>query len=203
VSHEHLNKFYSDHQALGEFLLKSGELSFAVEAGNNFRRSLVLAVASFFEHEICEIIRQMPAQHANGNSMLTALIEAKAISRQYHAYFDWDNLSANKFFGSFGDACKTAFLAKTKADASFKASVMAFLELGQTRNRLVHRNYVQFDVDKTAEDIYAQFKQALGLLDYIRSTLLPPKPVVLADAAVPIVEPLPATGGPAAMPGDC
>lgn len=175
MGREYIDKFYDDHVALGNFLLEKNEVSFANEAGNNFRRSLVLAIASFFEHEISETIRQMPAHHAAGNTMLTALIEAKAVSRQYHAYFDWDNLSANKFFGSFGDDCKAAFQAKTKADTAFKASVTAFLELGQTRNRLVHRNYVQFDVDKTAEDIYAQFKLALLFLDYIRATLLPPK----------------------------
>ena len=189
MSREHINKFYADHAALGEFLLQNGELSFAVEAGNNFRRSLVLAVASFFEHEISEIIRQMPALHAEGNTMLTALIETKAISRQYHTYFDWNNMTANPFFGSFGDSCKAAFQAKTKADAAFKASVNAFLELGQTRNRLVHRNYVQFDVDKTAEDIYAQFKLALDFLDYIRATLLPSKAPVPEVALAPSADP--------------
>lgn len=185
MSRDYIDKFYADHIALGEFLLQSKELSFAVEEGNNFRRSLVLAVASFFEHEICEIIRQMPALHAGGNALLTSLIEAKAISRQYHTYFDWDNMSANKFFGSFGDGCRAAFQAKTKADANFKASVMAFLELGQTRNRLVHRNYVQFDVDKTAEDIYAQFKLALDFLEYIRTTLLPSESSVPTTATTP------------------
>lgn len=196
MSREHIDKFYDDHLALGEFLLKSGEMSFAVEAGNNFRRSLVLAVASFFEHEISEIIRQMPARHAEGNAMLTALIETKAISRQYHTYFDWDNMSANKFFGSFGDGCKSEFQAKTKGDTAFKASVTAFLELGQTRNRLVHRNYVQFDVDKTAEDIYTQFKLALAFLDYIRVTLLPPKSMLSAAAQTSTVDPLHPSGSP-------
>jgi hypothetical protein len=104
--------------------------------------------------------------------MLTSLIEAKAVSRQYHTYFDWNAPSANGFFGCFGEAIKAAFVAKIKAEPEFKQSTLAFLELGQTRNRLVHRNYVQFDVDKTPEEIYAQFKASLPFLTYISHVLL-------------------------------
>jgi len=172
MSRQYIDKFYEDYSALHRYLLERNEPSFAIEIGNNFRKSLVLAIASYFEHAICDVIRTMTSTHASGNVLLTSLVEAKAVSRQYHAYFDWDSPSANKFFGCFGEACKADFLARQKAEPDFKASTQAFLELGQTRNRLVHRNYVQFDVDKTPEEIYGQFTIALPFLEYVSRTLI-------------------------------
>jgi hypothetical protein len=131
----------------------------------------LLAVASYFEHEVSQIIRDVPVKHAAGNALLSALVENKAVSRQYHTYFDWDKLNANKFFASFGDECKEKFVKRTR-DPEFKDCVNAFLQIGQSRNRLVHRNFVEFDVEKTPEEIYFLFEKALIFVKYIRDSLL-------------------------------
>lgn len=167
----HIDKFYQEFKSLEAFLIERGELSFAVEVGSNFRRSLILAVASYFEHEICEILRAMSEAYAPGNPMIASLIEKKVITRQYHTYFDWDNLSANSFFGMFGENCKSKFQARNK-DPDFKVSVVSFLEIGQMRNKIVHNNFVRFDVDKTPDDVFSLYMKALPFIDYMRRELL-------------------------------
>jgi hypothetical protein len=44
--------------------------------------------------------------------------------------------------------------------------------LGTTRNRLVHLNYVLFDIDKTPEDIMGLYRAALIFIPFLRSLLL-------------------------------
>ncbi|MFG1342484.1 HEPN domain-containing protein [Xanthobacter autotrophicus] len=175
MSTSYVEEFYRAHTELIGYLINSGQPSFASDANDNFRRSLVLAIASYFEHEISEVVRKLPVKHAQGNPFLMALVEQKAVSRQYHTYFQWDGPNANRFFSLFGAAYKEAAEKKFKEDGEFKASVQAFLSLGDTRNKLVHENYVRFSVDLTPEDIIARFRQAEKFLDYVRETLLPPQ----------------------------
>ncbi|HVJ55414.1 MAG TPA: HEPN domain-containing protein [Aliidongia sp.] len=170
-----IEAFYRGNVELIEFLLANEQLSYASDAADNFRRSLVIAIGSFFEGEISDIVRQLPFHHANGNAFLTSLIERKAVSRQYHTYFDWENSSANSFFSMFGAEYKAACQRKLNDEPSFKSAVQAFLSLGATRNQIAHKNYVSFNVDKTPEDIVKEFRQALTFVEYVRASLLPPK----------------------------
>lgn len=171
-----IEAFYQGHVEIIDFLLKNGQPSFASDANDNFRRSLILAVASFFESEICAIVRALPAHHADGNAFLTALIDQKAVTRQYHSYFDWEKTNANKFFSMFGPEYRIACQKKVESDADFQAAVRAFLSLGVARNRVAHQNYVDFTVDKTPADIIEEFRRALTFVEYVRSSLLPAKP---------------------------
>ena len=185
VSVASIEAFYKAHTDLIEFLIENGQPTFASDTTDNFRRSLVLAVASFFETEISAIVRALPARHADGNAFLTALVDQKAVTRQYHGYFDWDKTNANKFFSMFGPEYKAACQKKVEAEPDFQAGVRAFLSLGDTRNRIAHLNYVEFTVDKTPNDIITEFRSAMKFVDYVRSTLLPPKPPAPADVDAP------------------
>src|ERR1700749_345153 len=93
-----IETFYASHKAVVDFLIASEQPSFASDTNNNFRRSLILAIASSFEHEIAVIIAEIPRVHAGGNPIMVGLIEQKEIPRQYHTYFDWEKKNANKFF---------------------------------------------------------------------------------------------------------
>lgn len=183
----HVEEFYRVHRDLIDYLIQNNQPSFASEANDNFRRSLVLAIASYFEHEISNIVRDLPVHHAGSHPMLLAIIEQKAVARQYHSYFDWDSPNANKFFSLFGSEYKAMASRKVTDDPDFKRAVAAFLALGVTRNRLVHQNYVQFDVDKTPEDIIGLYRDALAFLDFIKATLLPPR---LAEASEATSQPI-------------
>ena len=191
-----IEAFYKSHTDLVEFLLENGQPTFASDTTDNFRRSLVLAVASFFETEISAIVRTLPARHAAGNAFLTALVDQKAVTRQYHGYFDWEKTNANKFFSMFGPEYKAACQKKVDAEPDFQAAVRAFLSLGDTRNRIAHLNYVEFTVDKSPNDIIDDFRRAQAFVDYVRSSLLPPLP----EEGEPAPGPASETGGPAPPP---
>jgi HEPN superfamily RiboL-PSP-like protein len=180
MSAEFVEAFYRAHAELGQYLIDAREISYATDFNTSFRRSLVLAIASFFEHEVTGVMREIPARHAGGSVIVTALLERQVIRRKYHTFFNWDDLSAGPFFALFGDEYKTMAQARVRADAGIGAAMKAFLELGQIRNRLVHENFVAFTVDKTPEELMDQFRIAQAFVAFMRETLLPaaPEPTV-------------------------
>jgi len=50
-------------------------------------------------------------------------------------------------------------------------SIRAFLEVGQQRNRLAHQNFASFALEKTSDEIFALYKQALPFVDRIGDEL--------------------------------
>jgi HEPN superfamily RiboL-PSP-like protein len=169
---EEIEAFYEVHRALYDYLLAQSQLTFANETNNSFRRSLILAIASYFENEITNVVREVPRRHAGGHPFICELIEQKAVARQYHTYFDWEGGNANRFFALFGTNFRDAARVMVQRDNALDGSIRAFLELGNTRNRLVHLNYITFDVDKTPEDMMALFRSALGFVAFLKEQLL-------------------------------
>ena len=163
--------FYESHKQIYSYLLEVEEVSFATDISVTFNRSLILAIASYFEHEITEILREIPIKHAAANAYIAAMVEKQVIARKYHTYFDWDKLSANTFFSLFGDEYKKAAKLQQESNVELKNAIKDFLELGQIRNKLVHQNYVQFEVVKTPEELIAQFRSALKFSDFLRKSL--------------------------------
>jgi hypothetical protein len=172
MSAEFVEAFYRTHVELGQYLIDAREVSYATDFNTSFRRSLVLAIASFFEHEVTAVMREIPVQHAEGCDIIASLLERQVIRRKYHTFFDWDDLKPMPFFALFGDAYKTMAQTRVKADAEVGAAMRAFLELGQIRNRLVHGNFVAFDIDKTPDELIGQFRIAQKFIAFMKETLL-------------------------------
>lgn len=166
-----VEKFYERHQALYEFLLTSGEVSFASDFTETYTRGLVLAIASYFEHDITEILTEIPEKRGGGDPVVTAMIVRQAISRKYHTYFDWEKLKPGPFWALLGEDFKAQAVKDVKADDAVEKGIQAFLELGQLRNNLVHQNYVQFTVNKTPGELIDQFRSALAFPQYLRKML--------------------------------
>jgi hypothetical protein len=105
----------------------------------------------------------------NKHVTLCSLIQNRVIERQYHTYFDWEGSNANKFFGMFGSEFREKCAADVKADPALKQSIVAFLNLGNTRNQTIHLNFASFTMDKTVEEAYALYKKALAFVDYLKN----------------------------------
>jgi hypothetical protein len=58
-----------------------------------------------------------------------------------------------------------------KNDAQLREAIRAFIELGRTRNQLVHQNFAIFPLEKTAEEIYNLYKNALLFVEGFPSKL--------------------------------
>jgi hypothetical protein len=201
-----IDAFYQRHVEMHRYLMAQGEVSFASDLNTTFTRSLVLAIASYFEHELTAIMREVPVKHAAGNPFITAMLEKHVIAFKYHTWFDWKDLKAGNFFALFGPDFKKAVEAKLKTSAADAEALMAFLQVGSLRNRLVHQNYVQFDITKTPEELHKEFHKALRFMAFVRENVFPMGTMAAAtpataDAPAEQAAPNPVPDPPAPAPG--
>lgn len=137
------------------------EPSLSIAASDNFRKSLVLASASYFEHRISTCVEEFVHERAAGATLIVAFVRNKAISRQYHTWFKWDDNNANQFFGLFGPDFKQMMQERVKASEELRTAIRAFLEIGNERNKMIHQDFASFPLEKTLDEIYALYTQAL------------------------------------------
>ena len=162
-----IDRIYADHQALTQYLSQRTEPSFSQMVDDDFRKLLALSVASLFEHTITDATLKFCTIKADGDSGLYCFVRMKAVERQYATYFDWNGKTANTFFKLFGEPLGASMKDDVKKNAELKAGCDAFLELGYLRNCLIHQNLASFAFEKTAEEVYAEYKQATRFVDYI------------------------------------
>lgn len=91
----------------------------------------------------------------------------KAVSRQYHTWFQWKESNANSFFGLFEKDFRDFMKNKVRDDDELGASVRAFMELGRERNRVVHEDYGAVTLEKTTEEIYALYRRAMNFVEML------------------------------------
>ena len=166
-----IDRLYADHQALTQYLSQQTEPSFVGMVDDDFRKLLALSVASLFEHTITDAILKFCEIKAAGDSGLYCLVRMKAVERQYATYFDWNGKTANTFFKLFGDTLGISMKNEVKNNSQLKAGCDAFLELGYVRNCLVHQNFASFAFEKTAEEVYEEYKLALKFVEYVVARL--------------------------------
>lgn len=153
-----VESLYDDYLSLRDVL--KDDPSGLVSLERIFPKALLLASASFLEvtttHAVSMLFSVTDAPE------LQLFIERKALKRQFHTLFDWDRQKANGFFAMFGDACRDRYKKEYQADANLSESADSFLEIGSLRNQLVHQNYADFNLSKTAEEIAALHARAVA-----------------------------------------
>jgi RiboL-PSP-HEPN len=160
VSEDLIARIMVDHTALMDYLGAQGEISFLSTMESSLPKVVLLAAASDLEHEIQQIIISYYMEQTNNCEFAISFVHNKAVSRQYHTYFDWKNRSANSFFALFGDRFKVKAREALKADADMAQAVADFCEIGDLRNQLVHENYAAFTMEKTAHEVHAMYVSA-------------------------------------------
>jgi hypothetical protein len=166
-----VDRIHGEFTELLGVLTASGEISLRAAADDSFRKVLIISAASYFEHELTNVVRAYVDEVTSSDGLVGALVENKAVSRQYHTWFDWDGKNANQFFGMFGEAFKAHMKALVKASPDLERCVRAFLEVGQQRNRLAHQNFASFALEKTADEIFALYKEALPFVARVGTEL--------------------------------
>lgn len=162
---------HEDFSALLSVLDEADEVSLRAVADDNFRKSLLLAAASYFERRMTDAVLSFVEDAANRNRLVTALVRNKAISRQYHTWFQWDGGNANSFFGLFGSGFRDFMKSRIGEDDDLDDAVRAFLEIGRERNRLVHQDFGAFPLEKTTEEIHALYRRALRFVEAVPGAL--------------------------------
>jgi hypothetical protein len=166
-----VDRLYRDNRDLLDYLQRNEEISYRVEVDSNFRKTLLLSVASYFESIMKDILLDFFKEQTNKSTVVLSFIENKAIERQYHTYFNWEGNNANSFFGLFGEDFRDFMKKEVRTDNQLDESIRAFLKLGNTRNQLVHQNFASFSLENTAEEIYQLYEQAEYFVDVLPKKL--------------------------------
>ncbi len=168
-----IDQQYINGNSLVDYLKSQQQLSYYTEAENNFRKNILLSAASYFENEITETVIEFAKVHSDNDDLIISIIKQKAVSRQYHTYFQWDgSKNANSFFSLFGDEFKNKMSKKVKDEPKLEESIKAFYQIGQERNKMVHQNFAEIVIDKTAEEIYKLYQSSLLFLETIKKELI-------------------------------
>ncbi|SRR6266478_844859 len=166
-----VDRLHAEFQALITVLSAAAEPSLQSTANDCFRKALLLTAASHFEAKISQTVLLFISEASGSNERVTEFARQKGISRQYHTWFDWERTNANKFFALFGEAFKKEMDERVKGDDALDDSIKAFLEVGRERNRLVHQDFGNFTLEKTATEIFELYQQASAFAEALPGLL--------------------------------
>ena len=165
-----VESLYKDAFELDKFLMLNNEVSLRVSADANLRKSILLASASFYERQVCDLIIEYVGSRTN-DERVVSFVTTKAISRQYHTLFDWNSNNCNSFLGLFGPAFKKSFTERIAMKPELDDAVKLFLEIGRERNRMVHQDFGQYALEKTSEEICGIHQNAKLFVSELRASL--------------------------------
>ncbi|MGG7056073.1 HEPN domain-containing protein [Nitrosomonas sp. ANs5] len=162
-----IDSYFIQHKQLSDFLLEKKEISLKSDADRRFAKVLILATASYFEERIITALSDYSDALLNGDEKISSLLKIKALERQYHTLFDWKENNANRFFSHFGENIKKKHKEDVSQNEIIRDGEKMFMTLGRMRNVLVHTNFAVTPIDKTHEEIYTMFRDALRFVDYV------------------------------------
>ena len=162
-----VERLHNEFNDLLQLLEKTDEISLKSMAEDNFRKVLLLASASYFERVVTDDVISFVDEISSSNPLIVSFLKNKAIKRQYHTWFNWEDKNANQFYGLFGSEYFDFMKNKIKNSSDLENAVRSFLELGRERNRLVHQDFATFSLEKTSLEIFSLFQKATFFVEYI------------------------------------
>jgi len=165
-----ISKSYNDFLKLKEFLREQGEVDFSINLENDFTKNLLISSASFIEDSLQKVLIQFVESNSN-KDIIIHFLKNKAISRQYHSYFDWKSKNINNFLGLFGVDFKKKFNQDIKIIENMELNVESFLELGRLRNELVHQNFILYKLEKTSQEIFSLFEESSKFITFFEEKI--------------------------------
>lgn len=162
-----INGFVEDYYELKGYLLDSGQISLENNVENHLKKVMLLSCASYYETQIQEIIKSFVQRNSTDDKISNFVIK-KAISRQYHTYFTWDGNNVNSFLGLFGEEFKKEVSTTISNDEALKEQMKAFLQLGNERNKMVHENFLVYNLEKTFDEIIVLNEKADKFVNFLR-----------------------------------
>lgn len=156
-----VDRVYLEARGVIDLLKEADEMSLALSAEDVLRKALLLSAASYFEHVLSGVVEDFVRSKVGHDDMVPSLVKAKAISRQYHTWFDWSGGNANRFFSMFGERFKSYMAGVVKEDVDLDDGIRSFIKVGDLRNRLSHQDFSTFPLTFTTDEIYDLYKKAL------------------------------------------
>ena len=171
VTNNRIEELWNDHNSLVGFLQSHNQLQLISRIEEAFSKTLVVAVASYFEVRLTQSIIELYREMTQGAEVLAQFVRKQAIGRRFAQLFNWgdeaqSSQNANSFYNLFGSSFSDHMKRKVQNDPSLDASIKAFLEIGNIRNQMVHGNYADFQLqNKNVEDVYQLYQSATKFLD--------------------------------------
>lgn len=161
-----VDRLHGEFADLRDFLKASNGDEFLSTVEGYLPRTMLLAVASYFEGRLSEEVQRLAAEQAGDRHVLTWLVRNKVVRRQYHTWFSWDARNVNTFLSMFGQEFKDEAAKWIAEDGNLRRAVMDFLEIGRERNRLVHENFGDAPLELTTADVYSLYESASAFVDW-------------------------------------
>jgi hypothetical protein len=171
MQHATIDRLYQGFSEASAILGNNGEISLLTLLDDVARKSMLLSAASYFERRICDDVLDFAKNSSGTNSLIPSLVGSRVIKRQYHTWFDWNSNNANSFFSMFGAHFVAYMKGAIAGDDAVASQILAFIEIGRERNKLVHNDYAVFTVEKTALEIYELYRNAALFVDRIAMDL--------------------------------
>ncbi len=152
------------------YLDSQSEVTYRSDFEESFKKNLVLSISSYFEDLICQIILEYVEARTEHSETICSFFKNR-FKRQFHTFFDWDSKNANTFFSLFGEEFKKRCESRVKSDPDLDAGIKAFIELGETRNSLVHLNFASYQLPKTSEEYYLLYQTSLRFTEFVKEQL--------------------------------
>lgn len=165
-----IQSLVENYKELDSFLKSQGMLSESIEISNHYRKILLLSCASYYESKITTIIQAFVKTHTRDDRIFNFL-NNKAIQRQYHTFFNWDSTNINNFLGLFGSDFKVNISKEIADNERLKICMRAFLAIGNERNKMVHENFLDYQLEKTFDELISLHSDAITFIEYLSSAL--------------------------------
>lgn len=164
-----IQKLIDNYCELYNFLVKQGEISQSIQVNEHYRKILLLSCASYYERQITQIIKDFIVLKTEDDRIIS-FVNNKAINRQYHTYFQWEQTNnINHFLGLFGTEFKKVISEEIKSSDELSKQISSFLEIGAERNKMIHQNFLEYQLEKTFDEIVILHNDALEFINYIKS----------------------------------
>ena len=163
-----IHSFLEEYEELTDFLIKHKDLSLSTNVNHHYRKIYLLSCASYYEMEIVKIIKDF-VEINSADERIINFITNKAIARQYHTYFEWDQKNINKFLGYFGSRFKNSVSIEISNSPILTSQVEAFLAIGNERNKMVHENFLVYTLDKTFSELRDLDRKATRFINYLKT----------------------------------
>lgn len=162
-----IEELIEDYEELKKFLLETSQISLANNVENHLRKVMLLACASYYENEIQSIIREFTHNNTSDERVL-CFVSNKAISRQYHTYFNWGGNNVNSFLALFGSEFKKEVAKEINDNQIMNECMRSFLTLGDERNKMVHENFLSYKLEKTFNELIILHNQATMFIVFLK-----------------------------------
>lgn len=164
-----IDELWNDHRELVSHLQSDNQLRLISRVQESFTKTLLIAVASHFEVQLTRTIYELYLEMTQGAEVLAQFVRKQAIGRRFAQLFDWGDetrstRNANHFYRLFGADFAVYMGRRVQDDQYLDDSVKAFLEIGNLRNRMVHGNYAEFQLEKTVDEVYELYQTATNFV---------------------------------------